>query len=1091
MDKPYENMSKSELLEEIRILKSEIANISAEQNNIYEDLFPNAGYIILDQYGTIVRANSTASAMLNSEGNLQGKPFEYFLVQEDLRKFTEHFKKLNNGSKKELLEFRIAADNDVIFFLGEIIPVAANAKNDTEYRMVLVNVSERKMLEDQVHTNEKQLQAIFNQVIVGIIQIDLNGNFLMVNRKFCEILGRTESELLRMNIKDITYQDDIAQKLELLNSLTPGNPFITYQKRYVTADNKIVWVHNSMTLVTDQYGRRQYAVALVEDISDRIKVEESLKKSLKELSDYKYAIDESSIVAITDQRGIIKYANDNFCKISKYSRGELLGKDHRIINSGFHSKDFIKNIWTTIASGKIWKGELKNRAKDGTTYWVDTTIIPFLNERNKPYQYVAIRSDITQKKLAEEQLKESEERFKMMADTTPAFIWMTDSLGAVNYMNKTRVEFCGGTLIEQLDDNWLKFIHPEDKERVKTAGKEANKKRRKFQVEYRLRYNDGSYRWILDSGHPRFSSDGDFLGFIGSGIDINEIKDAEAKLKESYEREKKLRITTEEGERKLSFIAEATTILNSSLDYSLTLKSLAHMATPEIADWCIVDLYNEASNELNRVAISHVNPDNIDLANYIRDTYNKNLKELSGVWHVLKSGSSVLYKEVSQESLRKLAVDEEHYNILASLKMVSGMIVPLKIREKVFGTITLIYAESNRHYNDEDLHFVEDLASRAALAIDNARLYNESQALNRNLEERVKELQFEIQERIKARKDLLASEERFRQLAENINNVFFIIDYETGGVVYLSPAFEMIWGISAAEVYNEPARWLEVIHPEDRGKINGLKGARFMFEQFNQEFRIIKPGGKERWIHTKSFPVANETGEIYRVVGVTEDITQRKVSEEQIKQSLREKEVLLREIHHRVKNNLQIISSLLSLQTPNIKNKQDLEIFLDSQNRIRSMALVHEKLYQRKDLSGINLEEYVKDLTGILKESYRVKAELVDFDIEADDIMLNVDMSIGLGLIINELVSNAFKHAFPDNRRGAIKIRIKTGENDSLHLKISDNGVGFPEHIDFKNTESLGLQLVTTLVDQHWGKIELFRNDGTKYKISFPDVKAR
>jgi two-component sensor histidine kinase/sensor domain CHASE-containing protein len=199
------------------------------------------------------------------------------------------------------------------------------------------------------------------------------------------------------------------------------------------------------------------------------------------------------------------------------------------------------------------------------------------------------------------------------------------------------------------------------------------------------------------------------------------------------------------------------------------------------------------------------------------------------------------------------------------------------------------------------------------------------------------------------------------------------------------------------------------------------------------------------------------------------------------------KQLLLKEIYHRVKNNLQIVISLLNLQSQKTKDKNVIEIFKDSQNRIRSMALIHERLYKSKNLGGINLKEYIQDLSSNLLRSYGVNLGSVNLKLDIDDIILNLDTATPCGLIVTELVSNSLKHAFPKGQKGELLIRFISDNNDTFILIVRDNGIGFPENIDFRKTNTLGMQLVTSLVNQLKGTIELDRSNGTEFKITFKE----
>jgi PAS domain S-box-containing protein len=232
-------------------------------------------------------------------------------------------------------------------------------------------------------------------------------------------------------------------------------------------------------------------------------------------------------------------------------------------------------------------------------------------------------------------------------------------------------------------------------------------------------------------------------------------------------------------------------------------------------------------------------------------------------------------------------------------------------------------------------------------------------------------------------------------------------------------------------------------------------------------------------------PIKDVNGTVLGSVHVAHDITNRKEMEEKLEKTLKDKEILMKEIYHRVKNNLMIISSLLSLQSSYITDEATQDIFRESQNRTNSMALIHEKLYRSGDLKSINFTEYLETLSNDLYRSYAPHNSQVQLKLNVEKVNLDVDTSIPLGLILNELLTNSLKHAFPNGMDGEILIELLNDKDGNYQLSVSDNGVGFPEDIDYKNTESLGMQIVNNLTYQIDGEIHLDRNNGTKFTIHF------
>ncbi len=336
------------------------------------------------------------------------------------------------------------------------------------------------------------------------------------------------------------------------------------------------------------------------------------------------------------------------------------------------------------------------------------------------------------------------------------------------------------------------------------------------------------------------------------------------------------------------------------------------------------------------------------------------------------------------------------------------------------------------------------------------------------------------------------TELRYRNLVEQIPAVVFTAALD-GGLfdIYVSPQIEGLLGYSQTQWVANPVLWYERLHPEDRHKLDDefARGC-VTGGPFRADCRFLTRDGKVVWVHGEARLIKDGRGTPLLLQGIAFDITETKHAEEVARASLREKETLLKEIHHRVKNNLQVTSSLLRLQADGIEDEAAKRALRAGQGRIRSMALVHELLYRSKDLANVDLGEYVHDLTRQLIRSHGVDPSQIRVETKLVPIPLPIDIAVPCGLILNELVSNALKHAFPAGRPGTITIELRRTDGFD-ELAVRDDGIGMPGAVDFRASATLGLRLIQTLSDQIGGHLSAQSNGGTVVRLQIARSQDR
>jgi len=574
-------------------------------------------------------------------------------------------------------------------------------------------------------------------------------------------------------------------------------------------------------------------------------------------------------------------------------------------------------------------------------------------------------------------------------------------------------------------EGFMDTVHPEDRDMVNHAYTQSVANRMPYDIKHRLLMKDGSTKYVHERGKTSYDDAGEAMWSIGTVQDITTFKKTELSLRNAYD---DLQLTLDQR-------AEDLAKLSQQIEKGVRERVLAEERVKKSEQK--YRAFMEDASDAIFVADAETGII-LDANKEAAKLTGRPVDQLKGMHQsqLHPEGEAEKYQAIFREHIRKGRGAEYEVVVLHR----DGYEVPVEIRANVI-----------------------------------------------ELEERklVQGTFRDITERKRTEESLRNSETKYRLAMDAVQDGLWDWDVTTG-TVYYSPGWNRILG--EEDVNNDYSTWEERIHPEDKPHILNSLRLHLAGETtaWQEEHRLCNADGVWTWVLGRGRVVDRDSqGNPLRMVGTMTDITERKQAEDKIHTSLSEKEVLLREVHHRVKNNMQVISSLLSLQVHRTRNKKAIEVLQDSQQRVRAMAMAHENLYRSQDFAYLKLSGYVFNLVTNVQRLFPTVANRVTVQTPVEDLPIGMDQAIPLGLIINELVTNALKYAFPQGRSGNLTISIQPKGEDEVELMVADNGVGMPEDLEWQNTDTLGLLLVRDLCHQLEASISLDRSDGTRWQIVF------
>lgn len=992
------------------------------------------------------------------------------------------------------------------------------------------DITEHKRAELALRQSQEHLQYLLRSSPAVIFSAKPDGDYgaTYISENVSKVLGYEAWEFLADSgfWVNHTHPEDIDSVFANLPQLFEQEVY-SHEYRFLHADGTYHWLRAEMKLVKDEVGKPTEVVGYLVDISDaygqaalRQQAEEELRESLHFLRKLTDAAPQIFYLFEISQ-GTTRYINNKSTEILGYSPNEICRAEPQWLIDHFHPDDQylchdLPNRFINLSDNEVLSTEYRFRHKNGEWRWLNTREVVFARDANGvPTQILGSVQDISDRIQAEQTLRESEERFRNAFDYAAIGMALVATDGRWLKVNRALCEITGYSEQELLATTFQAITHPDDLDAdLAYVNQLLTGEIHSYQREKRYFHKQGHIVWIFLSGSLVRDHQDQPLYFISQIQDISERKRAEESVQES---EKRLQLALEGSGDGLWDWNIVTKEVYFSPRYLEMLGYEVGELPGDLSTWERL-VHPDDKLWVREILDAHLKDSSFPYA------FEYRVQTKSGEWKWVANYGKVVLRDRNGLPLR---MSGTHKDISDRKQIELEIIRNRNLKEAIFNESadaiflvdpeTLLTLDCNRRAvelfeatsKDELIGISGTTLQRQPFTFEEltaiAQEVNTTGVWSREIEYVTKQGKLfwgnlasrqinvagkvmnlvrlsDITERKLAEKELKLQAVIARNMAEGI----CLVRAADGVIVYANPKFERMFGYEEGGLNG---KHVSIVNYEDEHisaqEVNlAIRREVMQHGEATYEVHNVKKDGTPFWCRaTASIFDHPEYGTV--LVAVQQDITERKLAEERIKASLKEKEVLLKEIHHRVKNNLQIVDSLLQMQSRRIKDKQAVEILRDSQNRIASIALVHEKLYRSEDLANIDFAQYIPDLNTHLFDTYNVSSDTVTLTIQVAPISLEIDTAIPCGLIINELVSNSLKYAFTENRQGEIMVEFYRSSDRTMTLIVRDNGIGIPEEFDIETTQSLGLTLVQGLVEQLEGTMELDRTQGTEFRITF------